>query len=94
MKTHKQTQGTSDKTIPNFFLEYINKYGNEDKEKVLALGMAYGSFCHLASQTLDDQVEDVQVNLCQKHSFLHQLIHDYMKKDCSLNYKFSKCYRH
>ena len=60
MKTHKQTQGTYDKTIPNFFLEYINKYGNEDQEKSLALGMAYGNFCRLASQTLDDQVEDLQ----------------------------------
>ena len=70
MKAHKQTNGTCDKTIPNFFLEYMNKYGNEDKEKSLALGMAYSNFCRLASQTLDDQVEDVQVNLCQKHSFL------------------------
>ena len=30
----------------------------------------------------------VQVNLCQKHIFLHQLTHN-MTKDCSLNYKFS-----
>ena len=60
MKKHKETQGTYDKTIPNFFLEYINKYENEDKEKVLALGVAYSSFCHLASKTLDDQVEDLQ----------------------------------
>ena len=76
MKTHKQTHGTCDKTIPNFFLEYMNKYGKEDKEKSLALGTAYGRFCGLASETLNDQVEDVQVNFCQKHSFLQQLIHD------------------
>ena len=76
MKTHKQTHGTCDKTIPNFFLEYMNKYGKEDKEKYLALGTAYGRFCGLASETLNDQVEDLQVNICQKHSFLHQLIHD------------------
>ena len=31
----------------------------------------------------------VQVNLFQKHLFLHQLTHN-MTKDCSLNYKFSK----
>ena len=30
----------------------------------------------------------IQVNLCQKHLFLHQLTH-YMTTDCSLNYKFS-----
>ena len=30
----------------------------------------------------------IQVNLCQKHSFLHQLTHN-MTTDCSLNYKFS-----
>ena len=30
----------------------------------------------------------LQVNLFQKHLFLHQLTHN-MKKDCSLNYKFS-----
>ena len=30
----------------------------------------------------------VQVNLFQKHLFLHQLTHN-MTKDCSLNYKFS-----
>jgi hypothetical protein len=30
----------------------------------------------------------VQVNLCQKHLFSHQLIHN-MTKDCSLIYKFS-----
>ena len=76
MKAHKQTHGTYDKTIPNFFLEYMNKYEKEDKEKSLALGMAYGRFCSLASETLNDQVEDLKVNLYQKHSFLHQLIHD------------------
>ena len=31
----------------------------------------------------------VQVNLFQKHLFLHQLTHN-MTKDCSLNYKFSR----
>ena len=41
MKAHKQTHGTCDKTIPNFFLEYMNKYGKEDKEKSLALGTAH-----------------------------------------------------
>ena len=30
----------------------------------------------------------VQVNLCQKHLFLHQLTHNLMT-DCSLNYEFS-----
>ena len=30
----------------------------------------------------------MQVNICQKHLFLHQLTHN-MTKDCSLNYKFS-----
>jgi hypothetical protein len=30
----------------------------------------------------------MQVNLCQKRLFLHQLTHD-MTKDCSLNYQFS-----
>ena len=33
----------------------------------------------------DDQV--IQVNLFQKHLFLHRLTHN-MTKDCSLNYKF------
>jgi hypothetical protein len=32
--------------------------------------------------------EEVQVNLFQKHLFLHQLTHN-MTKDCTLNYKFS-----
>ena len=30
----------------------------------------------------------IKVNLCQKHSFLHQLTHN-MTTDCSLNYEFS-----
>ena len=30
----------------------------------------------------------VQVNLCLKHLFSHQLTHN-MTKDCSLNYKFN-----
>ena len=33
--------------------------------------------------------ESVQVNLFQKHLFLHQLTHN-TTKDCSLNYKFSR----
>ena len=33
-------------------------------------------------------IRKVQVNLFQKHLFLHQLTHN-MTKDCSLNYKFS-----
>ena len=70
VKKHKQTQGACDKTIPNFFFEYINKYGNEDKQKSLALGMAYGSFCHLASQTLEDQVEDVQNEVKKPETFV------------------------
>ena len=31
-----------------------------------------------------------QVNLCQKHLFLHQLTHN-MTKDCSLIYQFCTC---
>ena len=31
---------------------------------------------------------DLQVNLCQKHSFLHQLT-QHMTADCSFNYEFS-----
>ena len=34
------------------------------------------------------KVQVVQVNLCQKLLFLHQLTHN-MKTDCSLNYKFN-----
>ena len=33
-------------------------------------------------------VQTVQVNLCQKHLFSHQLTQN-MRKDCSLIYKFS-----
>ena len=36
----------------------------------------------------DAVVDGVQVNLCQKHLFLHQLTHN-MTTDCSLNYKFN-----
>ena len=32
--------------------------------------------------------DDIQVNICQKHLFLHQLTHN-MMTDCSLNYEFS-----
>ena len=33
-------------------------------------------------------VDFIQVNLFQKHLFLHQLTHN-MTKDCSLNYEFN-----
>ena len=44
----------------------------------------------------------VQVNLCQKDSFIHQLTHNIMTTDCSLNftslvqenYYFSKSFVH
>ena len=43
---------------------------------------------------LDDfwfKVQDcIQVNLCQKLLFFHQLTHN-MRTDCSLNYKFNTC---
>ena len=48
----------------------MNKYGKEDQEKSLALGMAYGSFCHLASQTLEDQVEDLQNEVKKPETFV------------------------
>ena len=35
----------------------------------------------------------LQVNLCQKLLFLHQLTHN-MTTDCSLNYKFHTCFVH
>ena len=35
----------------------------------------------------------IQVNLFQKHLFLHQLTHN-MTTDCSLNYKFNTCSPH
>ena len=35
----------------------------------------------------------IQVNLCQKQLFLHQLTHN-MTKDCLLNHKFSTCCVH
>ena len=37
---------------------------------------------------LFNQLHTVQVNLCQKHLFLHQLTHN-MTTDCSLNHEFS-----
>ena len=36
----------------------------------------------------EDSVHGIQVNLCQKLLFLHQLTHN-MTTDCSLNYKFN-----
>ena len=47
-------------------------------------------------QQLQDQIKSlslydsrkIQVNLCQKHLFLHQLTHN-MTTECSLNYEFS-----
>ena len=38
------------------------------------------SFCALT----DMDIDRIQVNLCQKHLFLHQLTHN-MTTDCSLN---------
>ena len=48
-----------------------------------------GDIFHKTVEVLDycDWIA-LQVNLCQKHFFLHQLTHN-MTKDCSLNYKFS-----
>ena len=37
---------------------------------------------------IDELKNTVQVNLCQKLLFLHQLTHN-MTTDCSLNYKFN-----
>ena len=37
---------------------------------------------------LEKSCSKVQVNLCQKHLFWHQLTHN-MTKECSLNYEFS-----
>ena len=42
---------------------------------------------NLAEKMTDKQIK-VQVNICQKLLFLHQLTHN-MTTDCSLNYKFS-----
>ena len=38
-------------------------------------------------------IMEIQVNLCQKLLFLHQLTHN-MATDCSLNYEFSTCCVH
>ena len=51
------------------------------------------SQCHISRDFTSNKVEcmiqsKIQVNLFQKHSFLHQLNHN-ISKDCSLNYKFS-----
>ena len=40
------------------------------------------------SKKLEDKNLQIQVNLCQKPLFLHQLTHN-MTTDCSLNYHFS-----
>ena len=42
----------------------------------------------LKSEVREDEYSHIQVNLCQKLLFLHQLTHN-MTSDCSLNYKFS-----
>ena len=46
------------------------------------------SFPSLLSTNESDSLSSVQVNLCQKLLFLHQLTHN-MTTDCSLNYKFN-----
>ena len=40
------------------------------------------------SKKLEDKNLQIQVNLCQKLLFLHQLTHN-MTTDCALNYQFS-----
>ena len=44
--------------------------------------------CSCISPEAPEAPEAVQVNLCQKLLFLHQLTHN-MTTDCILNYKFS-----
>ena len=43
---------------------------------------------HMPQQAQQAQAPQVQVNLCQKLLFLHQLTHN-MTTHCSLNYKFN-----
>ena len=61
------------------------------EEGNLSLIRVIGKRIYTAKQTITDDGEgygEVQVNLCQKLLFLHQLAHN-MMTDCSLNYKFN-----
>jgi hypothetical protein len=46
--------------IPNFVMEYINKYGKNDYERIFHLINAFFGFCGLSLQSLDEQVYSFQ----------------------------------
>ena len=77
----------------SFHAEYIGYLTFLQKVKREALKLGYlRCSVHLFNGkvllTLLQKANNIQVNLCQKHLFLHQLTHNTMT-DCSLNYEFS-----
>ena len=46
--------------IPNFVMEYTNKYGKNDYERIFHLINAFFGFCGLSLQSLDEQVHSFQ----------------------------------
>ena len=88
--------------IPLDFLEFSNYSHSESKKKIGDLKSADGVIGKIDDDVLklnadkikkqkqveSDDVTYVQVNLCQKLLFLHQLTHN-MTTDCSLNYNFN-----
>ena len=59
-------------------------YDDLDKTQLVELVLSYDE----KLKALSSEVSELQVNLCQKLLFLHQLTHN-MTTDCSLNYKFN-----
>ena len=60
---------------------------NNNKMKANSTGLVISNTYSYVDLTEEDPGV-VQVNLCQKLLFLHQLTHN-METDCSLNYKFN-----
>ena len=59
-----------------------NVYGTSDTAKECR------EIAQQLNQRRGEKMDEIQVNLCQKHLFSHQLTHN-MTKDCSLIYQFS-----
>ena len=83
--------------ILKWYLIHSQRYGSYDemllwetgRNYACAFKFAHASICHCTLILLGHTHSNLlQVNLCQKYSFLNQLTH-YMTTDCSLIYDFS-----
>ena len=84
-------ENVSEETLDRYlrsFCAKISKISKEHKNSPVKKMLDSKRHTAFYDTVIEFSSAQVQVNLFQKHLFLHYLTHN-MTKDCSLNYKFS-----